>query len=439
MSEEQDEPSEAAGAEGDPPAPLPDPTVDAGETRTPAQEAPIPEPTPQAPPGGRRESPTARLLRGDVAAALQAPFLQPILRFPLRKVAIWGTLLGLLYLAREFFSVILLTFVISYISTTVVGRMHPFIKSRKLCVFLVYAVIVGGLIGLGFSIVPGALKEGKAQIERVKEIKDPKAFVRSRMQTVVKEYPVLEGWGLTERAIDALGDDEAFKGVDWPEILKEVGGVWTMVWKGILNVGVALIFSFMVVWDMPKIAIGMRRLNDSRLSAVWLEVGPSIGTFFRLLGRGFEAQTVIAIINTALTCVGVAVLGIEGIGFLALIVFACSFIPVVGVFMSTVPICIMGLQGGGGPGIVVAVVVMVTLIHLIEAYILNPRIYGHHMRLHPLAVLVVLYIAQALVGVWGLVVGVPLATYIWRHLIMREAQGPALGDEPSEEAIAAPA
>ena len=48
------------------------------------------------------------------------------------------------------------------------------------------------------------------------------------------------------------------------------------------------------------------------------------------------------------------------------------------------------------------VVVMVTLIHFIEAYGLNPAIYSAHLKLHPLLVLTVLVVAEHSLGVWGL-------------------------------------
>ena len=48
------------------------------------------------------------------------------------------------------------------------------------------------------------------------------------------------------------------------------------------------------------------------------------------------------------------------------------------------------------------VVLMVTLIHFIEAYGLNPAIYSAHLKLHPLLVLTVLVVAEHSLGVWGL-------------------------------------
>ena len=251
-----------APAEGEPGASLPEPVSD-DTADTPSGSAPEPAATPSDPSPSipdaqastterRQESPTARLSRGDFSAALQAPFVRPILGFPLRKVVIWGSLFGLLFLANEFFSVILLTFVISYMSVSVVDRLAPFLKHRKLSVFLVYLAIVGALIAMGYSLVPGALAEGKKQLVRVKQIEDPKSFVEARVDAMIETYPVLQGWGIDERVSDILKEEQSLKAEDWKEIIGQLGGVWTIVWKGFLNVGIALIFSFMVVWDMPK-------------------------------------------------------------------------------------------------------------------------------------------------------------------------------------------
>jgi len=45
---------------------------------------------------------------------------------------------------------------------------------------------------------------------------------------------------------------------------------------------------------------------------------------------------------------------------------------------------------------------MVTGIHFVEAYLLNPAIYAAHLQLHPLLVLSVLVMAEHSLGVWGL-------------------------------------
>jgi len=56
------------------------------------------------------------------------------------------------------------------------------------------------------------------------------------------------------------------------------------------QVGVSLVLSFMVVWDLPTIAAGVRSLRTSRLAPVYEEVAPSVAVFSQLFGKALQAQ-----------------------------------------------------------------------------------------------------------------------------------------------------
>lgn len=75
------------------------------------------------------------------------------------------------------------------------------------------------------------------------------------------------------------------------------------------------------------------------------------------------------------------------------VVFFCSFIPVAGVLISTLPIGFVALTEYG-LGRLAAVVLMVVVAHAVEAYALNPAIYSAHLKLHPLLVLAVLVVVR---------------------------------------------
>lgn len=458
------------------------PTPDTAASSTPPGAAPAgpiaPPPTPPLPPppsphGGSADAgpaPAPRTATGrtarlggyadeldspvpTVGSVLRAPFVRPLLRFPLKKAAIWAAFLGLLFALRGFFGLIFLTFVFSYITSTIVGRIEHQFSNRRTAVLLVFGVIVGLIVALGAAAVPRAIAEGTVVVNRFNKVEDPKRFLDVRVGEALGARPVLEGvaaigggpFGAAFALPHGRGEKTGLLGnlavrVAEPEVGHAMAEWLKQAWKdvvlpqlktvlqgivaGALTILMALLFSFIIVWDTPKISAGVARLRGSRLGDVWDEVAPSIATFARLLGRAFEAQLLIALVNTTLTAVGMALLGIKGIGFLSVIVFLCSFIPIAGVFISTVPICVVALTSPdrGGLGSVIGVVLMVTVVHIIEAYVLNPRIYGHHMKLHPLAVLVVLYLCEHLFGLWGLIVGVPLATYAWRHLILGEVE-----------------
>jgi predicted PurR-regulated permease PerM len=95
---------------------------------------------------------------------------------------------------------------------------------------------------------------------------------------------------------------------------------------------------------------------------------------------------------------------------LSVIVFVCSFVPVLGSIISTTPIALVALNAGG-LNLTLAAVGLVIVIHVVEAYFLNPLIYGKHLKLNPVLTLIILYVAYHVFGLWGMLLGVPVARY----------------------------
>lgn len=232
--------------------------------------------------------------------------------------------------------------------------------------------------------------------------------------------------------IESLGSNSA----DWsPERLVSLGGAIHSMLQGYfdkaitftssllswvtrftLQVSISLILSFMLLWDWPNIAHGVDSLKASRLQGIYKEVAPSMLVFAQLFGMALQAQTRIALMNTALTALGMWFLGIPGLLLLSLFVFLCSFIPVAGCILSTVPIGFVALTEYGFLKLAL-VILMVFLVHVVEAYGLNPAIYSAHLRLHPLLVLTVLVFAEHSIGVWGLLLAVPATVFALDYCI----------------------
>ena len=178
----------------------------------------------------------------------------------------------------------------------------------------------------------------------------------------------------------------------------------------------SLIFSFLIVLDFPRLVEGYYKLEQTRAGPFFQVARETFSPFGQVLAQALGAQTVIALVNTALTAIGLALLGVPSIEVLSVIVFLCSFIPVAGVFISSVPLAMVAL-GHNGFGNMLLLIGLVTLVHQIEAYILNPRIYGAHLRMNPIVVLVLLVVAHHLLGLWGLLLATPVAAYIFHHVL----------------------
>lgn len=207
----------------------------------------------------------------------------------------------------------------------------------------------------------------------------------------------------------------------------------------------SVFLSFVIVWDLPELSKGVTLLSRSRARTMYHEIMPGLTGFGRLLGQSFQARFGIAIANTALILGALMLFDVGSRAFLCTIVFIGSFIPVVGVVMSGIPIILVGLQEGG-PILALQMTGTITAITIFESLVLDPKILGDVLNLHTLLVLIVLTVGGHFFGVWGLLLGVPVAVYIINDVIMKPvaarsaetapkpavSPGPAAGTAPPD-------
>ncbi len=350
---------------------------------------------------------------------MERPLPPPWDRFVpfLRRLAIWAMFFGILWFLRPFFFLVFLTFVFGYVQEHGADRLNRTLPNRRLCSVLVFLVLLAVLLGLGYTIGPSLARQAAAfpnEVDRhladvdtqLELLKEKYGVIRELVPDDVHARDILRQVFIPEvSAVDS--DQEAKLQLVLPRI---VGFAGKTVWIG-SSFLLALLFSFVVNLDFPRLVRETRSLHDTRLRVIYDELSDSVFHFGRILGRALEAQLIIAIVNTALTAVGLAFMGIPNIAFLSAVVFVCSFIPVAGVFLSSVPICLAALTKSG-LSMMLWSIVFVTIIHMIEAYILNPRIYGARLRMNPVLVLAILVISNHLFGVWGLILGVPVVNYL---------------------------
>ncbi|MHC5063115.1 MAG: AI-2E family transporter [Planctomycetota bacterium] len=337
------------------------------------------------------------------------------------KAVVWGLLAGVIYLLRPFFLLLFLTFVFAYILEHGVQGLAHRIASRAWRVVLVSTVFIGTLVTVGIFVSPQIEKQGRELIESYpvyldafdRQIKKPLAEALPKgalYEETTEEYLRTYMFGET----DAQAGTETDPTTTALEFMASVGGSIIGISSSIL---LSLLFSFLIVLDLPKLSRGVQGLAKTKLGFIYEEAGETILSFGLVLGRALEAQLFIALLNTILTSIGLYFLGItSNLVFLALIVFLCSFIPVAGVFLSSTPICLEALSQEGLQLMLLALG-LILVIHFIEAYFLNPRIFGHHLRMNAVLVLIVLTIGGKLFGVWGLVLGLPIVNYIFGYAI----------------------
>jgi len=182
-----------------------------------------------------------------------------------------------------------------------------------------------------------------------------------------------------------------------------------------LNFLLSLLFSFLFILERKKIAAIGDTISHSRIAFIYRYFLLFAGSFCYTFGKVMKVQVVIAAINCAISMVYLTISGFPYIMVLGIMIFILGLIPVAGVFISLVPLCIIAFNIGGAIKIV-EVLIMIAIIHSIEAYFLNPKLMSHRTSLPVSIVFLVLIISQRYLGAWGLLIGVPVFIYIMNVL-----------------------
>ena len=182
----------------------------------------------------------------------------------------------------------------------------------------------------------------------------------------------------------------------------------------LLKITIALILSYVFIIDRAKIEHFMDSIKLGNFAFIHEQFSIIFGKVTKSFGLLFKAQSIIALANAILTVIGLLIISfIHGgetfpfIATLAVIVFIFGFIPVFGFLISSFPIVLIGFNYGG-LDVVAAILIMIAIIHTVEAYYLNPKIVSSYMEFPVFITFVVLLLSEHYMGFIGLLIGVPL-------------------------------
>ena len=152
-----------------------------------------------------------------------------------------------------------------------------------------------------------------------------------------------------------------------------------------------------------------------------------------------RGTVVIASIHAVVIAVTLLLLRVPLVGPLTVLVFLASFVPLVGILVAGF---VSILVTFGTKGLAAAVILLGVFIvaNQLESHLLQPQIIGRMVRLHPLAIILVLAVGGVLGGIPGAVVAVPTAAAITRAWpLLRDAPPDAdqVAPQPRDGRVAA--
>ncbi len=332
-----------------------------------------------------------------------------------KKVVIWVTFFALLFLVREVFGLVFLTFILCYIFNNAVTKLElHFRLKRNIWIIAVYLLFAAVVTGLFFMAMPRIIFEAKAFINQLPEVMNA---LRLYLDELAKKQPQMAPFLDNVKNMISLKN---LLGLQNEGLVGFVVAFFNRITHFITYFLLATLFSFLILFDLPHLKARVLDLRATRFKAAYDETAESVAQFALVVGYTFQAQILIAIVNTLMTAMGLWILKIEQIALLSSVVFFAGLVPVWGTFISSVPILLLAFNDGGielaGKSIF-----MIAFVHVVEAYILNPNIVSAVLKINPLLTLIILYVGHTLFGLWGVLLGVPVAVYVYRYIIMKPA------------------
>jgi predicted PurR-regulated permease PerM len=220
--------------------------------------------------------------------------------------------------------------------------------------------------------------------------------------------------GLLDRYIEAGAKQAQL----W--IQEQLKGLYDFVYRlagGIFDFFMVLMLTAFFLVFFPRVRDYLRDLVSPQFRDDYAKVLKRID---RRLSGAIRGQVIICLINAALTFPGLWFIGTQLTKasslasysvLLSVVAGVLSLIPIFGVILSTVPMVVLALtqHSLGGALLVIG---WISIIHSIEAYILNPNILGHSASMNPIIVVFALLAGREVGGLIGALLAVPIASVV---------------------------
>lgn len=187
--------------------------------------------------------------------------------------------------------------------------------------------------------------------------------------------------------------------------------VATNAGKFSFNIFVSLILSLFFILEKDEIKAFMKKFENSKIGGSYQYFKHFGKNFLNSFGKVMKAQILIAFINSMLSIIALWIMGFHQLLGLGIMIFSLGLIPVAGVIISVVPLSIIAFKIGGIMK-VVSVLIMIAILHSLESYVLNPKFMAVNTKLPVFFTFVVLIVSEHYMGVWGLLLGIPLFMFI---------------------------
>tara|TARA_B100000767_G_scaffold216743_1_gene204343 strand:+ start:2932 stop:4044 length:1113 start_codon:yes stop_codon:yes gene_type:complete len=156
-----------------------------------------------------------------------------------------------------------------------------------------------------------------------------------------------------------------------------------------------------IINSFMEIIPGERKM----LSNVWSEMDNQLSNYVR-------GKTIEILIVATTSAIIFASLGLNYTALLSVLVGMSVLIPYVGAFLVTIPVLVVGLIQFGLSADFYILTGLYLLLQALDGNLLVPLIFSDAVKLHPVIIILAVFIFGSMFGFWGVFLAIPIATFI---------------------------
>ncbi len=278
------------------------------------------------------------------------------------------------------------------------------IMPRLPAVIIVYLVVLSGISLLLYAIVRTTVDQVSGLAQNIQTFLTPTG--QKQLAPIVQ---FASRFGISSSQLQGLaqGIEGQASGIA-TSALPFLGGVADFM----LNVIIVAVLSIYLLLDGER-AIKWLRTNAPIMQRERIHF--FLDTLNRIIGGYIRGQLIMSSLVGLLVGIGMTILHVPYGVLLGVIAFVLEFVPVIGTILSGVLCVLLALSKGWLLALFVLIYFIV--VHVLEGDILAPRIVGKAVGVHPAVSLFALLAGAELFGIWGAILGSPLAGLIQAGLI----------------------
>jgi len=273
---------------------------------------------------------------------------------------------------------------------------------RILSVFLVFLVFVFVILVVVLLIVPMLF----AQIVKLAHlIPDSIKFLERQVLPGLMNYSIIEPESLKKLLADNWM--KAGGAASWVVTVALHSGMTVLGWIG--NFLLTPIVAFYLLYDWQRVLDFGRSLIPRRNSALVIlfikECDSVLAAFFR-------GQLSVMLTLGSIYAVGLTLLGIQVGVLIGLVAGLLAIVPYLGVAIGLISASIVAWVEAGNWHAMLPVVGLFLTVQILDATIITPKLIGHRIGLHPVAVIFAILAGGKLFGFTGVLIALPTAAVI---------------------------